>query len=127
MFFGGTVGYDNSMMNGLQSLPQWQLFMDHPVGARLGFINAIQALGTFLGISMMAPVANKYGRKRSIYIGLVIICLGVGLQTGAGNQDIFVAARSLVGFASGFFYAVPLLITELAYPSHRAKLTALYK
>lgn len=121
------MGYDNSMMNGLQSLPQWQSFMNHPVGARLGFINAIQALGTCAGLPLMAIITNKYGRKWSIYIGLLIICFGVGLQTGAGNQDMFVASRFFVGLASGFFYAVPLLITELAFPTHRGRLTALYK
>jgi hypothetical protein len=37
------------MMNGLQSLPQWQTFMGHPKGAWLGFINGSQAIGQFFG------------------------------------------------------------------------------
>jgi hypothetical protein len=28
-------------MNGLQALPRWNEFMNHPAGAWLGFINAI--------------------------------------------------------------------------------------
>lgn len=127
MLFSGTVGYDNSMMNGLQSLQQWQAFMHHPVGARLGFINSIQALGTCCGLPIMALVANKYGRKRPIYIGMLLICLGVGLQTGANSQAMFIASRFFNGMATGFFNAAALLVTETAYPTHRAKISAIFK
>lgn len=101
--------------------------MNHPAGARLGFIVAIQALGTCFGLPLMALIADKYGRKRPIYIGVLIICLGVALQTGAINQPMFIASRFIVGTAMGFFSAVPLLVTETAYPTHRGKMTALYK
>lgn len=37
-----TNGYDGSMMNGLQSLPQWTGFFNNPVGGKLGLLNAIQ-------------------------------------------------------------------------------------
>jgi hypothetical protein len=37
-----TNGYDGSMMNGLQSLPQWTGYFDNPSGGRLGLLNAIQ-------------------------------------------------------------------------------------
>jgi len=75
-----------------------------------------------VGLLIMALIANKYGRKPSIYTGLLVICLGVALQTGAQNQAMFITSRFFVGCASGFFNAVPLLITETAYPSHRGKI-----
>lgn len=52
MLLAAANGYDGSMMNGLQSLTQWQDFMDHPTGAWLGFINAVQALSTFLVVRL---------------------------------------------------------------------------
>jgi hypothetical protein len=35
-------GYDGSMMNGLQSLDQWEDYFNHPTGGTLGLFNAIQ-------------------------------------------------------------------------------------
>lgn len=37
-----TNGYDGSMMNGLQSLPQWRDYFGNPTGGMLGLLNAIQ-------------------------------------------------------------------------------------
>ena len=37
-----TNGYDGSMMNGLQSLTQWENDFNHPNGGMLGLLNAIQ-------------------------------------------------------------------------------------
>lgn len=37
-----TNGYDGSMMNGLQSLPQWKSAFNYPTGGQLGLLNAIQ-------------------------------------------------------------------------------------
>ncbi len=37
-----TNGYDGSMMNGLQSLDQWNNYFGHPHGSKLGLLNAIQ-------------------------------------------------------------------------------------
>ena len=36
-----TIGYDGSMMNGLQSLPQWQSAFNNPSNGTLGVLNAI--------------------------------------------------------------------------------------
>ena len=38
-----TTGYDGSMMNGLQSLPQWESAFHNPSNGKLGLLNAIQA------------------------------------------------------------------------------------
>ncbi|KAL4919179.1 hypothetical protein BDW62DRAFT_200060 [Aspergillus aurantiobrunneus] len=36
-----TNGYDSSLLNGLQALPGWLPFMEHPSSVWLGFINAL--------------------------------------------------------------------------------------
>ena len=36
------MGYDGSLMNGLQSLPQWQSNFNHPSNGMLGVLNAVQ-------------------------------------------------------------------------------------
>ncbi|RDW80351.1 hypothetical protein BP5796_05049 [Coleophoma crateriformis] len=126
MMFSSAGGYDNSMMNGLQALEQWQVFMGHPVGAWLGFINAAQALGVIFGYPAMAYCADRWGRKRSVYYGVALLAVATGLQTGASSEAMFIVARFLVGTASAFFGAIPVLITETAFPTHRGKMTAGY-
>jgi hypothetical protein len=35
-----SLGYDGSLLNGLQGLPAWQTNFDHPAGVQLGLIAA---------------------------------------------------------------------------------------
>ena len=113
-------------MNGLQTLQQWQVFMDHPRGAWLGFINGIQAIGGIITYPIQAYFADRFGRKWCLYAGLVFIILGAAIKTAARNVAMFIVARFFIGVSTGWFTAAPILITEIAYPAHRAKVTALY-
>ncbi|KFY85579.1 hypothetical protein V500_08297 [Pseudogymnoascus sp. VKM F-4518 (FW-2643)] len=126
LMYSGTTGYDGSMMNGLQTFQQWQAFMDHPTGAWLGFINGIQAIGGIITYPIQAYFADRFGRKWCLYAGLVFIILGAAIQTAARNVAMFIVARFFIGVSTSWFTAAPILITEIAYPAHRAKVTALY-
>ncbi|ETN38888.1 uncharacterized protein HMPREF1541_06929 [Cyphellophora europaea CBS 101466] len=125
--FSSANGYDGSMMNGLQALPQWQEALHHPKGAWLGFLNAVQSLGAFCCYPVIAWSNNRFGRKKTVAVGYFWLVIGTALQTAAQNPTMFVLGRLCIGGASSFWSAsVPLLMTETAYPTHRANLTALY-
>ncbi|KAJ6186477.1 hypothetical protein N7519_007778 [Penicillium mononematosum] len=126
ILFSSTFGYDISLMNSLQSLPQWQTFMNHPKGIKLGFINAIQSIGSILFLPIQAWSANRFGRKPTILAGYIFIVVGVGLQAAAPNANSFIYSRLLVGIASAWFQCAVILVTEIAYPSHRSLVTAIY-
>ncbi|KAF2086370.1 general substrate transporter [Saccharata proteae CBS 121410] len=122
------TGYDGTLMNGLQSLDQWQIFMNQPTGAWLGFINAMTALGSISQYSIVAWATNRYGRKWTPAVGFVWLILGVGLQAGARNPAMFIMGRLFVGCTTAWFSGpAPLLITETAYPTHRGVATALFQ
>jgi sugar porter (SP) family MFS transporter len=127
MLFSSTIGYDNSMLNGLQALPPWKKFMKQPSGPYLGIINASQAIGGCIGYPLMSVIAQRFGRKKCLYVGCFLISLGTGLQAGAVNAPMFIISRVFVGLSSGFFGSVPLLVTETAYPTHRGIITALFQ
>ncbi|KAK9324375.1 general substrate transporter [Lipomyces orientalis] len=114
LFYSSAIGYDTALMNGLQSLEQWQEFMNFPTGAWLGFMNAINPLGslfvTAIGTSF---IADKYGRKACMI-------------AWAKNPAMFIVGRFIVGSGSAFGVVSALLISELAYPTHRAVATSLY-
>ena len=120
-------GYDGSMMNGLQALPQWQEFIRHPTGAWLGFVNAAQNLGSIILFSFVAWCSNRHRRKKTIALAYFWLCLGAGIQTGSSTAGQFVAGRVIVGMATSHFGgSVPVLMTEIAYPTHRGIITALF-
>jgi hypothetical protein len=120
-------GYDGSMMNGLQALPQWQEFMSSPTGPWLGFVNAGQSLGAFICFLAVVWSVNRFGRKKTILVAYFWLFLGSGFQTGAKDPTMFVLGRLFMGGVTAFFAATaPLLITEIAFPTHRFIVTALY-
>jgi MFS family permease len=101
----------------------------------------ITALGLILGPYM----ADYGGRKWTIFVGCTIVVIAGLVQCFSVNIHMFTAARflstlnsllhgynntnmGLVGMGSGFSgLGSPLLITELAHPAERGKITALYK
>lgn len=120
-------GYDGSMMNGLQSVTEWQEFFNHPKGGTLGLFNAIQNIGSLCAFPFTPYSADVLGRKYTVIIGAVIICVGTAIQTASQNFSMFIGARWLIGFGTSFAQlASPLLVTETAYPTQRPALSSLY-
>ena len=119
-------GFDGSMMNGLQSLTYWQEYFGHPRGAILGFFNASMSLGSLLALFITPYIIDWRGRKVGLVIGSVLMLLAVGLQSGARNFGMFVAARVILGFGDAIVLgSAPLLIAEIAHPQDRAVLVTL--
>lgn len=119
-------GFDGSMMNGLQTLEYWQEYFHNPKGSILGLFNASMSLGSLIGLFFVPYLVDRWGRKCGVVIGCLVMLLAVGLQTGARNFGMFVAARLLLGFGDCIVLgAAPLLIAEIAHPQDRAILVTL--
>lgn len=115
------------MMNGLQAVPYWVNFFGKPEGANLALYNAIQNIGSLAAVPFAPFVSDTFGRRVGIILGCMIMFLATGLQAGAQNNGMFITGRGLIGFGVSFAHlASALLITELAYPTQRAKLSSLY-
>jgi len=120
-------GYDGSMMNGLQTVVNWQTYFNHPTGSILGVFNAIQSIGGIVGLPLAPYLNDRLGRRWALFIGDVVMLVGVALQTAAQNVGMFIGCRFLIGIGLSFAcMAAPVLITELAFPTHRAPITSLY-
>ncbi|KAA1467517.1 general substrate transporter [Dentipellis sp. KUC8613] len=127
LFTAITNGFDSSLVNGLQILPAWQDEFHHPKGTSLGLINSAQMIGGLVGLPFTPFCSDWFGRRATLFIGSVVMLAGVGTQSTATTVARFVGARVLIGFGLTFgTNAAPLLITELAYPTQRAKLTSFY-
>ncbi|KAJ8586123.1 general substrate transporter [Rhizopogon salebrosus TDB-379] len=122
-----TCGYDGSMMNGLQSLTQWNQAFDYPTKGKLGLLNAIQNIGSLCAYPFAPYVADGMGRRFPIIFGASLMIAATAIQTASQSVQMFIGARFLIGFGLTFATtAAPLLVTEVAYPSHRAQVTSLY-
>ncbi|KAG0701572.1 general substrate transporter [Suillus ampliporus] len=122
-----TNGYDGSMMNGLQSLTQWNEAFNYPNGGKLGLLNAIQHIGSLSAYPFAPYMADGMGRRFSIIFGASLMIAAAVIQTVSHSVQMFIGARLLIGFGQTFAAtAAPLLVTEVAYPSHRGQATSLY-
>jgi MFS family permease len=120
-----TGGFDGSMMNGLQSLSYWETYFNNPSPSTLGLMNPIVPAGNF-AINFFVPyMADGIGRKNTLIVGLLVLFVGIGLQTGATNMGMFIASRFIGGVGASMGTG-PYLITELAHPQHRPTVTAIY-
>jgi sugar porter (SP) family MFS transporter len=121
-----TNGYDGSMLNGIQSVPQWQIYFSTPTGTRLGTITNCLRYGQLAALFVCAPIIQKFGRKWPIIFGSAILLIGVALQSVAQNYALFVVGRILIGFGNTIqTTACPILVSELAYPSQRAQIVGI--
>lgn len=127
-FLGQTAtGYDGSMLNGMQALPQWKEYFGSPSGGKLGaMVNGI-VFGVLISLTFASQLCEKIGRRYPITIGTAIIIFGSVLQTAAVHYAMFVIGRFLIGIGGGIVaVAAPQLMMECAYPSQRGKLVSLY-
>lgn len=122
-----TTGYDGSMLNGLQILPVWQNYFNHPTGSLLGLFGSIYSIGSLAGLPFAPYIADRWGRRAGIWAGCSILFVGVAVQSASQDFRMFVASRFFVGFGCTLSQlSSPLLLTELAHPQHRGRVTAVY-
>ncbi|KAJ7641028.1 general substrate transporter [Roridomyces roridus] len=115
------------MVNGLQSLTQWESYFNNPTKGRLGLLNAIQHIGALAGYPFAPYLSDGIGRKPTVFLGALIIVIATVVQTTSQSVGMFIGARFLIGFGlSWAANAGPVLVAELSYPKYRASLTSAY-
>ncbi|CAF3495262.1 unnamed protein product [Fusarium graminearum] len=123
-----TLGFDASMMSGLQAVPSWDEYFGHPRGALLGIMSAILPLGCVVATPFISLVGDRYGRRMGIFVGAVIMIIGAVIQGASVHFAMFLVSRFIIGFGLVFANAyAPMLIGELAHPKERQVITSLYQ
>jgi MFS family permease len=70
------LGYDASLLNGLQAMPQWNEYFGSPKGNKLGLISATLFLPAIVTPFVASVISDRYGRKASILTGALLLILG---------------------------------------------------
>jgi sugar porter (SP) family MFS transporter len=123
-----TSGYDGSMMNGLQSIENWQDYFGHPQGHRLGTMSNGLIIGALITTPFLSYLIEYLGRKKPVIIGSMIMVLGAGLQAGSRNFSMFLGSRIILGIGNTITSAsAAVYLTECGYPTHRPTLTSIYQ
>lgn len=95
-----SLGYDGSLLNGLQALPPWQSDFGYPTGTRLGLIAASYYLPKIPAVFVLAWLVDKFGRKLLLYIGAVFMIGGAIAGGFANNMSQLIGSRILLGFGT---------------------------
>lgn len=116
-----------SLMNGLQTLPQWKSYFNQPQGALLGLVNAAQSIGSVIALPLVGILSDKFGRKKVLLGGIITILVATAIGTASVDMGMLVFSRLLVGVGGMLgVQPAPMLIAELSYPTHRGKYTSAF-
>ncbi|KAL2857314.1 general substrate transporter [Aspergillus pseudoustus] len=123
-----TMGFDGSMMNGLQSLDTWASYFGHPSGTWLGLMNAVLPLGVIVAAVPAGLLSDKIGRRFTIMVGIIILVGSAAMQAASHNVATFILARFFVGVGMDIACVpAPVLISEIAHPAYRGIATSLFQ
>lgn len=115
-----TLGYDGSMMNGLNILPSYTDYFELTT-ATLALNTASVWMGSVIAGVAFAKVPDWIGRKWAMLWGAIITIFGVILQTAAQNIAMFVIARIFIGIGTGASsIAGPVYVSETIPVKYRA-------
>ncbi|PSK37359.1 High-affinity glucose transporter [Elsinoe australis] len=121
------LGYDASLLNGLQPMPQWKAYFDNPNSSYLGLISASLFLPAIITPYFSQYISDRFGRKTSLAVGSVLLIIGAFVNAFATNAGMFIGGRVLVGAAGPFGKITAIaLLQEIAHPRLRPILATCY-
>lgn len=121
-------GYDQGVMSALltgnqfeATFPEVVVDSAHPNHATLqSFIVAIYEIGCLFGALSNLWIGDRLGRRRTIFVGGVIMIIGAVLQTTSYSYAQMVVARIVTGFGNGLNTStVPSYHAECSHASSR--------
>ncbi|KAJ0422802.1 general substrate transporter [Aspergillus carlsbadensis] len=122
-----TLGFDGSMMNGLQAVEGWRSYFGEPRGATLGLFNGAYPIGGLVAVPFISTLNDHLGRRWGIVTGAIICIIGAALQGAAQNLAMFVVSRGIIGAGAVLLQASGgPLVAEIAHPKQRATATAMF-
>ncbi|RSM11734.1 hypothetical protein CEP52_002912 [Fusarium oligoseptatum] len=129
------MGYDTAVIGGTMALESFIRDFGLDTAEKTerdtlqgNIVSTFQA-GCFFGALLTFPIAEKYGRKRTIIGAALVFLLGGTLMTAAnGKMAMVVAGRAVAGLGIGASsLTVPVYIAETAPPSIRGRLVGIFE
>lgn len=87
----------------------------------------IDTVGGMVGPFFGGPLTDRFGRRKGMVIGSLIICLGSAVIASAPSQPQFVGGRFILGFGVSILTtAAPSYCVEICPPQWRGRMTGFY-
>ncbi|KAF7546530.1 hypothetical protein G7Z17_g8375 [Cylindrodendrum hubeiense] len=123
---GFLFGYDSGIISSTIALPHFIEYFDDPSDDTAGGIVSSFQGGAVLGTMINMAVANKLGRKKTIFAGSVVSLLGSALQAGSTTMAMLIVGRFIGGMAVGMLTStIPMYASEISTPKWRGALSGL--
>ncbi|KAI8677605.1 hypothetical protein NCS56_00650800 [Fusarium sp. Ph1] len=114
------IGYDNGLMGGLVNTPSFNNSFDSPSPDMVGVIVAIFEIGCFFGAICAAVWGERLGRRRTIFLGCIVMTAGAVLQSASYGRAQLIAGRIVSGLGLGVVNStVPVLQAEFSPKASR--------
>lgn len=94
-------GYDQGVLGGLVSQPNFLSAINNPSSSYLGTIVALFNIGCLGGCFISAIWGNYLGRKRIITLGCVVMIIGGVIQASTYSAGQLIAGRIVSGIGNG--------------------------
>lgn len=129
------IGYDTSVIGGTMALTSFMRDFGLDLVEKTqrdtiqgNIVSTFQA-GCFFGALLTFPIAEKWGRRKTIMGAALVFLLGGALMTAAnGNLNIIYGGRAVAGLGLGASsLTVPVYISETAPPSIRGRLVGIFE
>lgn len=123
-------GYDGSVMGSINSYKQYRDYFGFPEDTgtpSTGIVYAIYTIGNLVGSFAAGPATDTWGRRYGMGIGALIIIIGTCIQASCFNIAGFMAGRFILGFGVAISASAgPAYVSEMAHPTYRGTMTAIY-
>ncbi|KAH6689646.1 quinate permease [Plectosphaerella plurivora] len=129
------MGYDTAVIGGTMALDSFrrdfgldQVAQTQRDTIQGNIVSTFQA-GCFFGALCTFPIAEKWGRKKTVMLASLVFLLGGTLMTAArGDLNYIYAGRAIAGLGIGASsLTVPVYIAETAPPSIRGRLIGIFE
>ncbi|KAI6382224.1 hypothetical protein MCOR25_000813 [Pyricularia grisea] len=121
-------GYDGSLMTSILDMDHFQSVFDTgKTGVKVSLIFSMYTVGSIVGAPFAAVLTDKYGRRKGMFCGGVVIILGMIIISTSRTVAQFVIGRFVLGFGISIMtIAAPAYAVEIAPPHWRGRATGLY-
>ena len=80
---------------------------------------AAYMLAAAVSMPIWGPGSDRWGRRRTYLIGIVVFTIGSGLCAVARTMMEFIGARAIQGIGAGAVATLPFVLLGVVYPPHK--------
>ncbi|KAI0540303.1 putative MFS lactose permease [Xylaria digitata] len=121
-------GYDGSLLTGIVAMDQFQeVFHSGTTGPTVSVLFSLYTVGSIIGAPFAAIVADKLGRRKTMFCGGVVIIIGTAIIASSSTIPQFVVGRFILGLGiATMTVSAPAYAIEISPPHWRGRATGFY-